>query len=828
MQIMKRKTSETYYFSKQLKHQMSGMEKYPLTVVEAPSGFGKTTAVREYLKKHSGISVCSHWYTCMGESPTKVWDGICSLFGEIDEAVEAKLKRLELPTLDSLADLVLLLRKLRCEQETFLVIDNYQLFGSEIKSQIINAFSVHGDDKLHIVFITQPLGNKPQDTVHYANVYEIDNRYLVFDRDSIGSYFRMSGLALSDSELDYVHRSTEGWAAAVRLQMLNYQQGGSFEHTNDIDQLIKIAVWNKLSEEEKLFLLSVSVLESFTTKQALIMMEETALPDSILNLLENNSFIRYFPKTDLYYMHSILQDYLRNRFYNQQTQKFKSRILHRAGEACTAMEQYYPAARFYYEVSDYNAILSLPFDAVYLNNQKEKDILEFIANLVQTCPENILRKYPLCVIGFAFQLYMGGWYAAFGKLSQLIVAMIEKPEGIGEKELHRIKGEFALLTSFSAYNDIQKMSEGHKEAMKYLDSPSRFLLPTSPWTFTNISVLTMYWSKSGELENELNYMDECMPHYSKLARGHGTGADSVMRAEAMLLRGLDQEAEALCHKAVYLCGEQKQLGLGLCAGLILARIAMLRGDEEMYVISLEKIRKHTKDKPERFLLRMAELSIASLSLTLGNTKELAEWLYDLESIKKVLYAPALPQGNVLYGKLLLINKRYNELYGLSQPMLGMAAKMNYLLPQVYHLIYLAIAKHSQGQTKEAQEHLGQALAISLSDKVYMPFAEHGAALRPLLESVTVAVENKEGLKQVIKLAGRQEAGMKAIEKKLLLSKSPLTPRERDIALLAKERLSAGEIAEALFITESTVRSALKKIYCKLNIHSKAELSGIDF
>ena len=70
--------------------------------------------------------------------------------------------------------------------------------------------------------------------------------------------------------------------------------------------------------------------------------------------------------------------------------------------------------------------------------------------------------------------------------------------------------------------------------------------------------------------------------------------------------------------------------------------------------------------------------------------------------------------------------------------------------------------------------------------------------------------------------------MRVIRKKLLLSRSPLTPRERDIALLAKERLSAGEIAEALFITESTVRSALKKIYSKLEVHSKAELSRLEF
>ena len=160
--------------------------------------------------------------------------------------------------------------------------------------------------------------------------------------------------------------------------------------------------------------------------------------------------------------------------------------------------------------------------------------------------------------------------------------------------------------------------------------------------------------------------------------------------------------------------------------------------------------------------------------------------------------------------------------------MGMASQMNYLLPQIYHLIYLAIANYAQGQTNKAQENLSKALSIALPDKVYLAFAVHGKELRPLLELVKAIVTDKEGLEQIVKLANRQENGMRVIRKKLLLSRSPLTPRERDIALLAKERLSAGEIAEALFITESTVRSALKKIYSKLEVHSKAELSRLEF
>lgn len=830
MQVQKGKKdiNDLYYFPKRLKGRISEIHKHPLTLIEAPSGFGKTTVVREQLKKYTDNLSQMFWYTCMGESPIKAWDGICNLFAQIDGEVAKELKELELPTPDTLADLILLLRKLHCNEKTFFIIDNYQLFASEIQRQIINAFSVHGNDMLHIIFITQPLHILQEATVHYGNIYEINDADLMFDRESIGNYFRISGLALSERELESIHSSTEGWVAAIRLQMMNYQERGIFEHTKDIEQLIKMAVWNKLSEEERAFFLSISILDCFTLKQIKIMIEKESIPEYIIQLLESNSFIRYFPETDLYYMHSILQDYLRNRFYNQTSGEFQKRMLKRAGEACVMMGQYYPAAQFYYKISDFDAILSLPLDAEYINNQKEKDILEFIADLVQICPEDTLRKYPLSVIGFAFHLFMGGLRGPFAKLARLIVSMIENPSDISEKELYRIKGEFALLTSFNEYNDIQKMSEGHKEAMKYLDGSSKFLLPTTPWTFMNISVLSMYWSKQGELEKELGYMDECMPYYSKLARGHGTSADVVMRAETMLFRGNDMEAEALYHKAVYLGREQRQRALCLCSEFMLCRIFMLRGDIEAYQAAVENIRKHTINRSERFLFRMAELCLAQLTLTLGDTKTLPDWMYDLEKMKKVLYVLALPQGNMLYGKLLLLEKRYNELYGLTEPMMGMASQMNYLLPQIYHLIYLAIANYAQGQTNKAQENLSKALSIALPDKVYLPFAEHGKELRPLLELVKAIVTDKEGLEQIVKLANRQENGMRVIRKKLLLSRSPLTPRERDIALLAKERLSAGEIAEALFITESTVRSALKKIYSKLEVHSKAELSRLEF
>ena len=95
----------------------------------------------------------------------------------------------------------------------------------------------------------------------------------------------------------------------------------------------------------------------------------------------------------------------------------------------------------------------------------------------------------MAILGFAFQLFVGGHYEPFGKLCRLLGAILNDPKNLSEQEYKRIKGEMALLLSFKEYNDIVKMSDGHKEALALLDSSSMFMLPTASWTFSNVSVL---------------------------------------------------------------------------------------------------------------------------------------------------------------------------------------------------------------------------------------------------------------------------------------------------------------------------------------------------
>jgi LuxR family maltose regulon positive regulatory protein len=91
----------------------------------------------------------------------------------------------------------------------------------------------------------------------------------------------------------------------------------------------------------------------------------------------------------------------------------------------------------------------------------------------------------------------------------------------------------------------------------------------------------------------------------------------------------------------------------------------------------------------------------------------------------------------------------------------------------------------------------------------------GHRIGQLFELLKNSVADKDGINAMLELGKRHEKGVKIIRKAIISDKTPLTPRER-------------EIADRLYISEATVRTILRSVYSKLDIHSKTELDTKKF
>ena len=73
---------------------MDSIGEYPLTIVEAPMGYGKTTAVKHLLNNWDATV---HWLRVYDDSADSFWDSFARLFGELKDGLNRSLVQLGLP-----------------------------------------------------------------------------------------------------------------------------------------------------------------------------------------------------------------------------------------------------------------------------------------------------------------------------------------------------------------------------------------------------------------------------------------------------------------------------------------------------------------------------------------------------------------------------------------------------------------------------------------------------------------------------------------------------------------------------------------------------------
>ena len=815
-----------YCFSRRLQDVMAGIPAHGLTVIEAPSGFGKTTALREYLAVGQQQAMV-RWYTCLGESAGRTWAGICALFNSPEYSIAEDLLELGEPGPENLADIATLISGCTCAKPTFLVIDNYQLFDNPVRKRCLAAFSACRDRNLHIVCVTQPLKDENGGLTFHPQPYlRITARDLFFDTECIARYCRLKGISILRETIHAIEASATGWVAAIRLQLHHYRDTGQLMDFREIRPLVETAIWNRLAPHERDFMTGLSLLDGFTIRQAAIMSQGTTLPDALTELLSLDFFIRHVADRQAYVMHSILRDYLLERFA-MQPEHFRHAMHRRAAQACLEAGDLFQAALFFMEVEDYEAILSLPMSTQYFYDNQERNITALFEKLLDRCPKSILEHHPVFLILMAYNFFRRGARAYFLRATDFLGSLLEDGRERTGREWARARGEYAMLMSFTEYNDIARMGAFHREALEQLqtisDAPrSEVFQGTMP--FGTASVLCLYWNNVGELDHLLNLMDTYLPVYSTLASGHGAGAEHIFRAEAALAAGDDAMAEVMAHKAIYRARHAGQYAVCLSADLILAEIALLRGDGEAYATACDSMVRNAEESRQRSVLRLGELCQAALDLSLGHTADIPPWLRDMAGIQKVVYAHSIPYAIIFHEHYLLREGRHAELHGLTELIMQQAAAMNYILPRLYHTLYLAGAEAKEGRTDEASAYMEEALRLALPDKVYLPFARLVADLKPLFALRTQRDWNIPD--ELVALCARYEHGVAAVVQKNRWGSALLTSREQQVGVLAGERLSAKEIAGQLCISVHTVNTILKSVYRKLNISSKAELRTV--
>jgi LuxR family maltose regulon positive regulatory protein len=142
-----------------------------------------------------------------------------------------------------------------------------------------------------------------------------------------------------------------------------------------------------------------------------------------------------------------------------------------------------------------------------------------------------------------------------------------------------------------------------------------------------------------------------------------------------------------------------------------------------------------------------------------------------------------------------------------------AGAMGYLIES---LVLRALALQAQGKYEQALAALERALIIAEPEGYVRTFVDEGPQLAHLLRRAVV-----QGI--AVDYAGSLLAALAdeaaAVPTPLV---EPLSPRETEVLRLLTTHLSHAEMAEELVVSLNTLRSHVKSIYSKLDVHSRME------
>lgn len=810
---------ELHYYTDRLMGKLDRLRFSSVAIVEAPSGYGKTTAIRDYFNNLLSQGIPVYWFIAAAEAPASAFRRFCREIEKIDEDAGQRLLRIEMLNTFTIGEAMDILRYIRCPHESYLVIDNFQMLEDLLPSPFITALFEHGGEGLHIIIVTQMLKRNMHSAIAGRGFPNITASDLRLSSEDILCYYALAGVSITIEEAKEVERYTQGWIIAVFLQLCAFRETGLLSDTVGILTLMERLVWDTLTEEQKTFLLYLSPFEMVTIQQACALIRCSTLPEYAMDVL-SCPFIRYEVVERKYVLHSVLSELLIQKRREREAD-FEHECLLRAGDFCRDEGKISSALGFYWKAGDYECMLSMDFSNSILENIDDSHFSELALDIAANCPIDIKRNNVLSMLRVAWALYMNGKKAQY---ELLLKELRELPELTVDSYL---MGEWLLLASYRRYPNIAEMAAVLRQAAVFFKGRcSLVILPSAPWGLGNYFALTELHTVPGEAEREAEELEEYIGLYSRLTGGHGSGADVLFRSELAYHRGNLSEAEILAYKAAFLAESRQQSIVLLGATIQLAEIALHKADTAGWqnaISSMERAASFISQ--DSFILRQAlDIARGVLFNELHQLDRISDWLKKGDFSDQRLTPLMIFNAMFVHISYLMHRGEFPRMLGILEAIYPESLGSNPFRDMILSLT-LAVGHISVGNRDQASALVARAGKMALPDGLIFPFASYSWLIQGLPDNL-VEKEYPELAGRFNEIKDRFLSGWTRLYEDMTPEEFPpdLTPREYEVAKLAAEGLHNGEIAKRLVVTESTVRAHLRAIFQKLDIDRRAKLA----
>lgn len=845
--------------------------KRKLALVSAPAGFGKTTLLSEWLEQ---CNTPAAWLS-LDEQDNDL-DRFLRYFILTLQQIDRNLGGAALDSLHSRSkpDIEPLITGLinelpQTRENLVVVLDDYHVITLPDIQQALLFLVEHQPPNFHMVLSSRsdppwPLARlRGRDELVEIRLQEL--RFTTAETTALLNDIK--GLGLSQANISLLDRRTEGWAAGLQLAAASLRGNNNIErfiqafsgsHRYVMDYLVE-EVLSQQSASMQAFLLQTSILDRLcaTLCDALTGMGNSQ--QVLSDLEQKNLFL--IPLDDQrrwYRYHHLFADLLRKRL--QETGAETVDLLHR--KASTWYRQNglpVDAIHHALQTGEIEPITQLTEEMTVFKMDNQD--LNLLRRWLDDLPKQVKEQEPWLIVARAWICTNRGNFDEAEACLEEIETAASDP-AISQPVHTRIRGHVAALRSYLAELREDPASALHQAetAISLLPEDDIILRAfvsirranSLAWAGKLDEAIAAYrqtgetCQRAGDAQTAITALSEMAAVQMTAGKldlaesnialvvqyaGKQAGRDGKPNpAAGILYRHLSYiqyerneltAAAHSAHQAVRICQEWGNREAYLFSFYALAKVQFAQREFAQLEDTCQQI-KHIASRISAETLQFTKNWTLYFQLKQGETDEAEAWSAELGLGARDVFEFYQRAEYENYARLLLATGSLVESLQVTELLLDNALKSGAEMLVITYNMLRAEILYKMRRSEEAVKSVGKALAVASSGGYVRTILDVGNTLEDLLKATLVRGVQAQTARQFLESVELETIQPTSGKLHTLSLPDPLSPRELEVLRFLKTDLTTPEIAAELVVSVSTVRSHIKNIYSKLDVHSRYE------
>ena len=807
-----------------------------LTLISAQAGYGKTTALSEWVNQCSSLVA---WVSLDKQDN----DGI-QFWSYVTAAIQERVPGFGLtiggllekgPSVPLVSVIGALLNELnRLTSELVIILDDYQFIDlSDIHLSLIYLIE-RLPSHIHLYIASRSdLAIPTARLLAKGELHQIMVQDLRFQLEEAIVFFRdTTDLRLTREQVTELFHQTEGWISGLQLAAISLKHSDNIAESihrfsgqqHQISDYLLEEVLHHQSESMLTFLLETSVLSRMNHSLCQAVTGQMSSQEQLEKLEQLNLFIIPLDDhRDWYRYHHLFSDFLQRMLSRSDPDKWVEVHIH---AAC-----WLESHGLDEEAMEHLLVSKQYADAVRLIEKNLQPLMQSksvtLHRWVSVLPENSFVEKPMIEMFYiSVLLGVGEWEVAFRRVEQATIQFQGMQGKWGEAEWKQAMGNIYFFCSVTAYlqKDLGRTSEYFELVEQYMPEGSFFQTMgrnryqgydsfDDHLAIINdlhaAEVFLLKWITAWEYKKNYPFIGLLYVSYSKLLYEWNRLEDAEFYVNQVLGR---KDVQPFARIVIPIA-------------MSAARIQQAQGNPNRASELLTQLKSQI-DSPdyELFMLRI-EAEQACLSLQQGTPQYARDWLQrcDLAHTDEVSLYHVLE--HLALARVLAACERMEEALYLLERLNDLLSKEDRLRDRIKVIILQSMTLQRLGRTEAALVQLETALYLAEPEGYIRSFMDEGHVMAELL-SAYWKVQQDSRLRNVPKVTlayvNQLLQAMNVMPEETLLLKEILTEQETKVILLIADGLSNKESALNLNITSETVKFHIKNIYRKLGVNNRVK------